>query len=165
MAPPGPNDEPVRGRGDPVDTRESLSLDDDIEYDHQAATFTVVVTRDADGPVETSEWEVGDWLDVQCPKAAGRAVRSAIDDRLDGPMDNLAVRAGTDAGPDAPASITVRYRTWVDDDGAVTAEPAVDFDEVVAVSPESALATVEFDGHESSCELPVYVERETARLL
>lgn len=165
MAPPGPNDDPVRGRGDPVDTRESLSLDDDIEYDPGAATLTVVVARDADGPVETSELEVGDWLGVQCPKAARRVVRSAVDDRLDGPMDNLAVHAGTDAGPDAPASITVSDRTCVDDDGAVTAEPAVDFDEVVAVSPESALATVAFDGHESSCELPVFVECETAQLL
>ena len=162
--------ETVRGDGDPVSTRESLRPAE-VEHLPETDEVKILVAQDEARPVEWATEPVARYASRRCAAVAADAVASAIAERLDSPVEHVAVNSqfetGNDGVPDdAEVEVLVTYTVWMKrwEDG-VKSRPAVDFDELVTVTPSTVTATVELFGREYAREVPVFAKKTRAQLL
>ena len=162
-------EETVRGESDPISTRESLRP---AEAEHLPETDEVrIIAQYEARSVELRTEPFSRYAGRKCAGVAADAVTSAIAERLDAPTEHVAVNSqfetGNDGVPDdAEAEVLVTSTVWMKrwEDG-VKSRPAVDFDELVAVTPSTVTATVELFGREYACVVPVLAKKTRAQLL
>lgn len=155
----------VRGAGAPTTIRETLTLGDS-EYLPDESEVRHVAARDAEGPVERATEPVAQYAHRECVKAGAEAVLPTIEDRFDSPVENVNAKPQFDDDGDSGARIVVVYTVWTETwERAVKSTPNIDFDDLVAVTPQSVQTTVELMGETYSCDVPVFVRTTEASLL
>lgn len=145
---------PVRGESEVDLSVHVVEDDDDVEYLPEEESVRIVTARQGDEAVEYQTMEWTSWAPIQCGDAAAERVLGHVADRLDSSVSASA----------ADGAVTVEIWTMVDRDGEVTQTPAVDFERLVSVTPQSVSATYEFAGRQESCDLPVYAEHSVGYL-
>lgn len=93
---------------------------------------------------------------LRCAQAAGIAVFDYIQTRLDS-MEGITYGYGR-APPYNGYSVSITLTTMHDRDGDTIEEPEICFDRVVAETPATGFATVEFETGDYDCAVPVYVQ-------
>lgn len=140
----------VRGRSVSVTATRTVSRDS-LEY--------VEATGDVRSGTTTESFE--HWARQACGELGGSAALSAIEDRFDTPVEG--VGRGTKSLLFGSV-VTVDHVVVHDGDGSVMSEPNVAFEDLVAVTPRTVTATVLFEGHDYTRELPVIVRHDERRL-
>lgn len=162
--------ETVHGEGDPISTHESLRPAE-VEHLPETDEVKIFVAQYEARPVELRTEPVARYASRRCAAVAADVVASAIADRLDASTRHIAVNSqfekGNDGEPDdTEAEVLVAYTVWMKQwEDEVKRRPAVDFDELVAVTPSIATATVELFGREDASEVPIFVKKTRAQLL
>lgn len=161
----GSPDETVRrGEADAVARYETTIQDDDVDYVGNG-TVEIVVAQSGGDPVRTETEPFEEWAERRCLTAAQagvwRHVKDEIGDDYDLDTSNFRFGHGAEAGAPRSNGVIVTYLVTLDHDDNVVDQPSIPFDELVDVTPESATATIKFEGQEHHCEGPVWVERRT----
>lgn len=141
----------VRGEGDPVSTRETVTRDH-LEY----IEGTNSVRYD-----ETTE-SFEKWARRECAAVGSDAVLPAIDDRTDEPIEGIGKGV---RGLAFGSVISVDHTISRDRDGSVRSKPNVKFEELVLAAPRSVTATVVLEGQEYTRKVPVIVRHSETQLL
>ena len=134
----------VRGKGDPVTAEETITRDS-VEY---LEATNEVRYGDTTEPFHR-------WARRECASVGSTAVLPAIEDRFEKPIEGLGkgVRSLLFG-----LIITVDYTVVRDEEGSVTSEPNVEFEELVAVTPRTVTATVVLEGRDYARTVPVIVQ-------
>ncbi|ACV47373.1 MULTISPECIES: hypothetical protein [Halomicrobium] len=150
-----------RGRGDPVSVTRTIT-DESITYDADRGTVRYPTLVGSDGPIEHESEPFVLWANRRCASVGSEVVLPAIADRVDGEPTGIGKGvSGTSFG----LAITVSATTTRDRDGTVVSEPSVPLERLVAVTPASVSATIQFDGREHTRHVPVFVEESEVSYL
>lgn len=104
---------------------------------------------------ETSEWER--WAAIQARHAgATRAAEHAADELGLGESGGLSAGSSSEIVEDGSAAV-VGITTTLDREGEVVSEPPVDFEELVAATPQTVAVTYVLADREYETEVPIYV--------
>lgn len=104
--------------------------------------------------------------DLRCACVAADAVREYVYGQLD-ETRGVSVGCGWPPGTETPDeslpfAVIVHHMTAYGREGGLISEPAVSYEELVAVTPRVATATRESPDREQTCTVPVYVETSRA---
>lgn len=155
----------VGAAGPSITIHETVSLGES-EYLPDEREVRHVVARNADGPVEWTAEPVAQFAYRECVKAAAKAVLPAIEDRFGSAINHINTKGRFDDESDSGKRIVVEYTVWTETwETAVKSTPNIEFDTLVAVTPQSVRTTVEVVGEEYSHDVPVFIRTTEAALL
>lgn len=139
------HDEPAQGVADPIET--TADIEREVTYLPEEEAVQI---GDEHRPAD-------DWLAVECPHVAARAVGGLLEDRF-GDLDNVVGSAVSSAIEDDQRVVRVKRIIHLTRGGGVISAPDVEFQTLREATPQYVTATVTLDHFEHTCRVPAYVD-------
>jgi len=146
--------EQIQGEAESISTTETVT-DDQYEYVEANDTVRYPATMSGGEVASYGYSTFEEWTEVEGASAGSLAVLDRLESRLESTA-SISAGIGTPDVADGLA-VTVSYETLKNREGEVIEEPDVPVRRVVAETPHSFEATVEFAGRSETHSYPVFV--------
>ena len=159
-----PRERVRRGEADVDVHRRRVIENENVEYAGDGEVEIVTIRGGPDDePRGTETVPFEEWAERECGKIASFAASVYLTEQLRAlgydEWDLYQRDYGEPIDPDLEPGVRIGRVTRVSNFRRVLAEPSIEYDRWVELAPRNASATIELDGREHECTVPVWVER------